>query len=105
MGKFMGRAMLFAFGAGVALYGAEAATPGSSTPVMQAGVNAGDNVIQGAGQLVNTGVQTVIPVAANALTSVRNSGIGAGLLTPDTTPATPGAVPPAAVPPAATPQQ
>jgi hypothetical protein len=105
MGKFLAKAAVFAFGAGVALYGAESASPGSSAPVMQAGVNAGDNVIQGAGQLVNTGVQTVIPVAANAMTSVRNSGLGAGLLTPDTTATAPGAVPPAAVPPAATPQQ
>lgn len=100
MGKLAGKMLVFAFGAGVALYGAESATPGSSKPVTAAAVSAADGVIVGGGEMLNTGVQTVIPVASNAFTSLKNSGVGS-LLTPDTTaPTTDNTVPPADVPPA-----
>lgn len=100
MGKILRTFGVLAVGFAGCLAIGEAATPGSSAPIVDATARGGDGAIQATGELVNTGVQTVIPVAANAMTAVRNSGIGAGLLTPDTTATDPGAVPPAAVPPA-----
>jgi hypothetical protein len=80
----------FAGGFAVALFVAEALTPGTATKVAETSVNAGAPALQATGILVGEGLSATEPVAEGARDAVGGLGIDtAPEATEDTLPTTP----------------
>lgn len=105
MGKrgFFGTVAVAGLGAVAVLAIGEAREPGSSTPIVQAGTNAGANVIRSTSAI---GVETIngaTPILSAGMDAVRNSGVGNMLNSTGTGTNDPTAVPPAGATPDTTP--
>lgn len=92
-GGAMRTLLVFGFGAGAVLWAGNAANPGSSHATVQAGVDAGADLINGTGLLAQSGVQTATPLIGDIRNAVGATGLGQALTTP-TAPSDPTAVPP-----------
>lgn len=105
MGKrgFFGTVAVAGLGAVAVLAIGEAREPGSSTPIVQAGTNAGANVIRSSSAIGVEAINGATPILQAGMGAVQNSGIGNMLSPNGATTNDPTAVPPAGATPDTTP--
>lgn len=92
-GSAMRTVVVFGLGAGAVLWAGNAANPGSSHATTQAGVDAGADLINATGLLMQAGVQTATPLIGDVRNAVGATGLGQALASP-ADPSDPTAVPP-----------